>query len=119
MNELFDLFCAYHLGLFPDGSVKFSNVHDVGLAFGLEPEEVIRRLASGGLDPDSLIHSSFDLASAQADIQVSPPGVDLKALALMHFEAAQQAQKDGRNWESELEADRAANAVTYQDDCPD
>ena len=116
MNELFDLFAAYHLGLFPDGTVKFGNVHDVALAFGIEADEVIRRLAAGGLDPDSLVHSSFDLASAQADIQVSPEGVDLKALALMHYEHALEAKRDGRDWESELQADREANAATYDDD---
>lgn len=116
MDELFDLFCAYHLGLFPDGTVKFGNVHEVALAFGVESDEVIRQLAAGGLDPDSLVHSSFDLASAQADIQVSPPGVDLKALALMHYEAALEAKKGGRDWEGELRADQAANASLYDDD---
>jgi hypothetical protein len=116
MDELFDLFCAYHLGLFPDGTVKFANVHQVAVVFGLEPEEVISRLAAGGLDPDSLVHSSFDLASAQADIQVSPEGVDLRALALMHYEAALEAKRDGRDWEAELQDDRAANASVFDDD---
>jgi hypothetical protein len=116
MDELFDLFAAYHLGLFPDGTVKFGNVHDVALAFGIEPDEVIRRLAAGGLDPDSLVHSSFDLASAQADIQVSPEGVDLKALALLHYEHAMAAKRDGRDWEAELEADQAANAAVFDED---
>lgn len=112
----FALFCAYHLGLFPDGRVAFGNVHDVARAFRVSVAEVQETLAAHGLDSDRLVHAGFDIAAAQADVQVSPPGVDLFVLAEMHYEAARAARREGRDWESELAEDQAANRSTYGDD---
>ena len=116
MDETFSLFCAYHLGLFPDGSVRFANLHDVARTFDLGPDQVLAELAKERLDPDSLVHSGFDVASAQVDIQVSPEGVDLRVLAQMHFDAALVARDKDRDWDAELQSDRAANASTFRDE---
>ena len=113
--DLFPLFCAYHLGLFPDGSVRFANLHEVAQAFDLGPDQVLATLAADKLDPDSLVHSGFDIASAQADIQVSPPGVDLVMLARMHYSEALKARAQGRDWQAEFAEDAAANAGTFED----
>lgn len=112
----FELFCAYHLGLFPDGSVRFANLHQVAQAFGVEPEDVLEALRAYHLDPDRLLHAGVDLAGAQADVQVSPPGVDLTAVALLHYEAALVAEPESRDWRAELEEDEAANRSIFGDE---
>ena len=114
--NVFEVFAAYHLGLFPDGTVKFGNVHDVARAFGVLPGDVTDLLQAEGLDSDTLLHSGFDLASAQADIQVSPPGVDLTHVAQMHYEMALEAKPKAPDWEADLEEDARVNAETYGDE---
>lgn len=105
----FALFCAYHLGLFPDGRARFAHIHDVARAFSVEKETIERALAAYALTPDDLVHSTFDVASAQADVQVSPPGVDLFLLARMHFDALTESYGESRDWERELAEDAAEN----------
>jgi len=109
----FALFCAYHLGLFPDGRARFAHIHDVARAFSVDKEAVERALTAYALTPDDLVHSTFDVASAQADVQVSPPGVDLFLLARMHFDALTESYGETRDWERELADDAAENARVF------
>lgn len=107
--EPFALFCAYHLGITAENRYRFQNVHEVARRFGVRVDEVQAALARYGLDPDTLIHSGFDLASAQADVQLSPDGVDLTVLARMHYEALLDAEPGGRDWEAELSQAKEEN----------
>ncbi len=109
----FELFCAYHLGLTRDRTYKFQNVHDVARRFGVTKDEIDQALAAYRMSPDDVVHSDFDVAIAQVDLQVSPPGVDLLGLAQMHWETFLQAKQDARDWNAELAEDAAANAATY------
>lgn len=109
----FELFCAYHLGITEEGTYRFQNVHDVAKRFGVQPAEVRQALSEYGMDSDAVINSSFNMAVAQVDIQVSPSGVDLRTLAQMHFEDFLGAPRKARNWQKELAADEEANAETY------
>jgi hypothetical protein len=109
----FELFCAYHLGLTAAGAYKFQNVHDVARRFHVEPTDIEDALRAYGLDTERLLSSSFDTASAQVDIQVSPPGVDLVGLAQMHWEALLDSQENARDWKRELADDEAENARTF------
>jgi hypothetical protein len=98
----FALFCAYHLGITDENTYRFQNVHEVARRFGKSSDEVQAALAAYRLDSDVLLHSGFDLASAQADVQLSPAGVDLTVLARMHYEAVLDAEPFARDWEAEL-----------------
>jgi hypothetical protein len=111
--EPFALFCAYHLGLFPDGSVRFANVHDVARAFETDTDTVQRALDAYGLSPDVVVNSTFDVASAQADVAVSPKGVDLVMLAAMHWDMLVSSWGEQRDWNAELLRDEAENARVF------
>lgn len=98
----FALFCAYHLGITAENRYRHQNLHEVARRFGVSSDEVQEALRAYALDPDVLLHSGFDLASAQADVQLSPAGVDLVVLARMHYEAVLDAEPGGRDWQAEL-----------------
>lgn len=109
----FELFCAYHLGITAQNTYSFQNVHDVAKRFGVGAGEVKQALQDYGMDPDTVINSKFNMAVAQVDIQVAPPGVDLKTIAQMHFEDFLASPKKARNWLLELAKDEEVNHITY------
>ena len=93
MNALdpFALFCAYHLGLDRSGRFRFMNRHDVARDFGVDVDTIEAALRAHGLDSESGLAKDFDVAGAQLDMQLSPPGVDLVSVAMMHWDCFQQA----------------------------
>ena len=108
----FELFCVYHLGLKEDGTTAFLNVHQVAHELKSDTDTIMAALERYGLDSNTLVHTGFDLASAQADIQVSPPGVDLFMLAEMHFESLCESTEK-RDWQKELDDDKAQNDALF------
>lgn len=111
--EPFTLFCAYHLGLQPDGKVRHANIHDVARSFGASTEEVQLALERWGMGPARMLELDFDLAAAQLDIQASPPGVDLVDLARMHWELFRGAPHTPRDWAAERLEDERFNRATF------
>ena len=109
----FELFCAYHLGITDENTYRFQNVHDVAKRFGVGAGQVKQALQEYGMDSDTIINSRFNMAAAQVDIQVSPPGVDLTVLARMHYEEFLASPAKARNWRAELEDDARANDRTF------
>ena len=109
----FELFCAYHLGITADGGYRFQNVHDVAKRFGCSSAVIKQLLAELQMDPDAIIHSSYDMASAQVDVMCAPEGVSRKELARQMFEDFQKAPRRARNWAKELAEDAAENERTY------
>jgi hypothetical protein len=114
----FPLFCAYHLGLAPDGRRAFANIHQVARSFGVDVAAVEAALVAHRMDSARLMALDFDLAGAQADIALSPPGVDLLGLAEMHFAAFLAAGDKPRDWATEWAADAAENARVFGDGVP-
>lgn len=112
----FALFCAYHLGLTPAAERRFMHIHDVAALFSIGVAEVRAALERFALDSDTLLHTRFDLAGAQADIQLSPPGVDLLDLARMHFDALAAARGQPRDWEAELMHAAEENRALFGED---
>lgn len=110
----FPLFCAYHLGLDRFGRRRFNTIHDVARAAGVDRDAVDAALARHGLDAASMLRRDFDLASAQLDIQASPPGVDLVSIALMHWELFLAAPEVERDWAREAEDDARENERTFR-----
>lgn len=77
----FELFCAYHLGLGRDGSVRSPDLNDTARRFGVGPGAIKQALVTFAMDPESLDDTDFDVSLARMDIQVSPPGISKKELA--------------------------------------
>ncbi len=109
----FDLFCAYHLGITADGGYRFQNIHDVAKRFGCPSGVIKQLLADFQMDADSIIHSSYDMASAQVDVMCAPEGVSRKELARQMFEDFQKAPRRSRNWQKELAEDARENERIY------
>jgi hypothetical protein len=113
MVDPFELFCAYHLGLDERGRFKFANAHDVARRFRIGVEDVESELERNGMSSAHMLELDFDLASAQLDIQVSPPGVDLISIARMHYDLFLSAPEKKRDWQAELDEDERENKKTF------
>lgn len=109
----FDLFCAYHLGITADDGYRFQNVHDVAKRFGCPSGVVKQLLTEYDMDPDALVQSKFDIASAQVDIMAAPPGVSRRELARAMFEEFRRAPRRARDWVKELAEDARENERTF------
>lgn len=114
----FELFCAYHLGLDAAGRARFSHLHDVARRFGIGTDQVTAALERHGMSAARMLELDFDLAAAQLDIEASPPGVDLKSIALMHWEKFLAAAPRKRDWSAEAEQAARENALIFGDKKP-
>lgn len=99
----FDLFCAYHLGITPEGAYRIQNIHEVARRFGTNAAELRQILTSLGMAADDIVHSGFDLPSAQVDIMVAPEGISRRELARPLYEEFRKAPKKTRDWAREME----------------
>ena len=111
----FDLFCAYHLGVTPEGEYRFQNIHDVARRFGCPSGVIKQLLVDFQMDPEALVHSSYDFASAQVDIMAAPSGVSRHELARQMFDEFRRAPRRARDWRKELAEDARENEKTYAD----
>lgn len=103
----FELFCAYHLGITADGGYRIQNIHEVARRFGTNAAALRQTLAAYGMDAEDLVHSGFDLASAQIDIMVAPQGISRRELARPLYDEFKSAPRKVRDWAREMEeADR-------------
>lgn len=82
----FDLFCAYFMGLMPDGTYRGAGIGEVAKRFRRTPGEIQQMMHDYGMDPDTLAKVEFDLNLAKLDIQVAPEGIDRRELARGLFE---------------------------------
>jgi len=101
--DAFELFCAYHLGITPDGGYRIQNIHEVARRFGINAAELRQVLTEYGMAADDIVHSGFDLPSAQVDIMVAPEGVSRRELARPLYDEFRDAPKQTRNWAREME----------------
>jgi hypothetical protein len=109
----FDLFCAYHLGITAEDGYRFQNIHDVAKRFGCPSGVIKQLLAEFDMDPDALVNSKFDVASAQVDVMVAPPGVSRKEMAKQLFDEFKKAPRKKRDWAKEISEDAAENEKTF------
>ncbi len=107
--DAFALFCAYHLGITEDGGYRFQNIHQVARRFGANAGVIRQVLADFEMDPDTVVHSAFDMASAQVDIMLAPEGIDRTEVARELFATFRRAPRRARDWVRELEEDARAN----------
>lgn len=109
----FELFCAYHLGLTPDGRYRFMNVHDVAKLFRVSPGEIKEALTAYEMHPDILVNSDFDVSEAQVDIQLAPPEIDKLEEARRLYGEFRSARRGARRWEQELEEAARENQCIF------
>ncbi len=109
----FELFCAYHLGITPDDGYRFQNIHDVARRFGCSSGVIKQLLSEMNMDSDALVQSKFDIASAQVDIMVAPPGVSRRELARELYDQFLHAPRRARDWARELSEDARENERIY------
>jgi len=114
--DVFELFCAYHLGITEDGGYHQQNIHDLARRFNCTPAELKQALVDHGLDSQTMINSDFDLSMAQLDIMVAPEGVDKRELAKPWFDEFRKSRTNVRDWNREIEEDARANAKIFGDD---
>jgi hypothetical protein len=107
--DAFELFCAYHLGITEEGGYRFQNIHQVAKRFGANAGIIKQVLADLSMDSDTIVHSSFDMASAQVDIMLAPEGVSRAEIAKRLFEEFKSAPRRNRDWKKELEQDARDN----------
>jgi hypothetical protein len=100
----FDLFCAYHLGITQEDTYRIQNIHEVARRFGTNAAAVRQTLSAYGMDADDIVHSGFDLASAQIDIMVAPAGISRRELARPLFDEFRAAPRRARDWAKEMDA---------------
>ena len=81
--------------------------------FHVDKSAVDDALVRFGMDSTRMMNIDFDLAAAQNDVQVSPPGVDLPSIARMHYDLFVQAKDKPRDWRRELDDDARANEETF------
>lgn len=101
--DAFELFCAYHLGITPDGGYRIQNIHEVARRFGTNAGELRQILTDLGMAADDIVHSGFDLPSAQVDIMVAPEGISRRELARPLYDEFRSAPKQTRDWAREME----------------
>ncbi|HYD50466.1 MAG TPA: hypothetical protein VEB21_19075 [Terriglobales bacterium] len=109
----FALFCAYHLGITENDGYKFQNIHHVARRFNTNAAVIKQLLVEYRMDPETIVNSGYDMASAQVDIMVAPEGISRTELARSLFEEFQEAPKQARDWQKELEQDAKENERTF------
>jgi hypothetical protein len=109
----FTLFCAYYLGITADDRYEFQNIHQVAKRFGTSAGVVRQLLSDFGMDTDSIVNSSFDMAGAQVDVMHVPEGVSRTEIARTHYETFMTAPRGRRDWARELADDAAENEKTF------
>ena len=107
--EPFALFCAYHLGITEDDRYRFQNIHQVARRFGTNAGVIKQLLTECDMDPETIVHSGFDMASAQVDIMLAPEGISRTELARQLFQEFRAAPRRSRDWAKELAKDARDN----------
>jgi hypothetical protein len=107
------LFCAYHLGITEDGGYAFQNVHQVARRFAANAGVIKQVLTDLGMDSEAIVHSSFDMASAQVDVMLAPEGISRVEIAKPLFEEFRSAPRRSRDWKKEIEQDARENERTF------
>jgi hypothetical protein len=109
----FTLFCAYYLGITADDRYEFQNIHQVAKRFGTSSGVIRQLLQDFGMDTDSIVHSTFDMAGAQVDVMHVPEGVSRTEVARAHYEEFLTAPAGRRDWTRELADDAKENEKTF------
>jgi len=105
LNDPFQLFCLYYLGLNEQGEYRFVNANQICRNFNWSVGELMQALDRHKLHPDTVLNTNFPLARHQVDVQIaaeSETGEQLKARASQIYEAFQRSLGQKRDWLKEI-----------------
>lgn len=112
--EVFDLFCAYYLGITEDGGYRFQNIHHVAKRFNVNAGILRQILDDAGMDPDRVFwNQGFDMTTAQVDVMLAPDGVDRVEIARGFYAEFLAAPYRPRDMKKELEEAARDNEKTF------
>ena len=94
----FELFCAYHLGIFEDNSYREPSLKSVARLFGRSSDEIRSALEACGLDDQAVRGADYDLSLAQLDVKVAPDGIDKREIAKHLFDEFVEAHPQFVDW---------------------
>jgi len=66
----FELFAQYHLGILPDGSAHFQNLHELAKRYQVSTGQMQAWLAESKIDAVTADDTDYDLAGQHAEAQV-------------------------------------------------
>jgi len=97
----FELFCAYHLGIFEDNEYREPSLKSVARLFDRSPDEIRTALEACGLDDNAVRTADYDLSLAQLDVKVAPDGIDKREIAKNLFDEFIDAHPGFVDWSEE------------------
>jgi hypothetical protein len=109
MDNPFELFCWYYLGLSPQGEYRFVNGNHIAKHYNCTVADVIAFLRKHRMDPDVVLNTDFPMARHQVDVQLAAqergPEHALE-LAERVFAEFQGRIGNRRDWLAEIERER-------------
>lgn len=100
----FELFCAYHLGIFEDNTYRDPSLKSVARLFGRSIDDIRSALEACGLDDQTVRGADYDLSLAQLDVKVAPEGIDKREIAKHLFDEFVEAHPKFVDWAEESAA---------------
>jgi hypothetical protein len=109
LDDPFEMFCLYYLGLNPQGEYRFHNANQIAREHNWSVQELLRHLSGMNLHPDQVVNTDFPLARYQVDVQIAAEtsnGLQLRSLARKIYEEFLRARGRPRDWLGEIEQER-------------
>ncbi len=109
LDNPFELFCLYYLGLSPEGEYRFVNGNQIAKRYNCTVAELMAFLKDHQLDPDTVLNTDFPMARYQVDIQLAAEGGDAEQameLAGRVFSAFRARIGNTRDWQQEIEQEK-------------
>ena len=83
--DAFELFAQYHLGLLPDGTGRFQNLHQIAARYSVSAGELALWLAEAQLDAATADATDYDLPAKHGEAQLlALEGDQDRTLAFAH-----------------------------------
>ena len=109
LENPFEVFCWYYLGLSPQGEYHFVNGNRIAKQYNCSVAELLAFLGKHKLHPDVVLNTDFPMARYQVDVQLAAqergPEQALE-LATRIFAEFQGRLGKRRDWLAEIERER-------------
>jgi hypothetical protein len=109
MNDPFEVFCWYYLGLSPGGEYRFVNGNHIARHYNVSVNDLLAFLKKHRLHPDTVLNTDFPMARWQVDVQLAAQErgpEQARELAARVFAEYQGRIGNRRDWLAEIERER-------------
>ena len=109
LENPFEVFCWYYLGLSPQGEYHFVNGNRIAKQYNCSVAELLAFLGKHKLHPDVVLNTDFPMARYQVDVQLaaqergSEHALELAARIFAEFQGRLGKRRD---WLAEIERER-------------